>query len=206
MRTLIAVFATLCLFIGYTAPAGAALMAMESQFGPETIIRDTETGLEFLKPSVNGGLTFTQLQAELEPDGRFGNFRLSTGAEFISATAYFGGFDCSDCDIDKLSHFSQLFGEFTEFLRIDVFSFVENDLTYVGAFSLLLRFGMFPEFDFQLVSHIESDPLSLLLVRNVSPIPEASASALFCLGLTALLLGVKKIRTGFLLAGSRNHV
>jgi hypothetical protein len=65
------------------APAWSALISADSDLGPGTVVRDTSTGLDWLKLPLTANLNFGQVLADMEPGGRFDGFRYSSIQEFM---------------------------------------------------------------------------------------------------------------------------
>lgn len=83
MRRLVPVFLALGLLWAAGSGANAALISVDSGFGPDSITRDTETGLDWLDVSLTrnnlvGSSTFIDVPAELGPGGLFDGFRHAT--------------------------------------------------------------------------------------------------------------------------------
>lgn len=76
----------LCLALAVGASAAqATLIPVQSTFGPGSLIRDTETGLEWLNLRQTVNLSYSDVQAALQSGGRFAGFRYATVSELSSA-------------------------------------------------------------------------------------------------------------------------
>lgn len=64
------------------AAANAALITVDSSLGPETIARDTEQGLDWLRLRATSNMSIGEVLAETVPGGRFEGFRYTDAAEF----------------------------------------------------------------------------------------------------------------------------
>lgn len=64
--------------------AQATLIAEDSQFGSGSLIRDTETGFEWLNLKSTVNLSYSDVVSALQPGGAFAGFRYSTVAEVSS--------------------------------------------------------------------------------------------------------------------------
>lgn len=64
--------------------ASADLIAVDSEYGPGTITRDTQTGLDWLDVTVTQNRSVTDITAELVPGGEFEGFRYATTDEIAA--------------------------------------------------------------------------------------------------------------------------
>jgi hypothetical protein len=67
--------------LGLPRAAIATLTSESSAFGPDTITRDSDTGLHWLDLTLSAGLSHTEILQELGPGGTFDGFELATEAE-----------------------------------------------------------------------------------------------------------------------------
>lgn len=65
------------------AAAHSALISAGSALGPDTVVQDTDSGLEWLKLSVTANLSIVQVDAELLPTGRFAGFHYASQQELL---------------------------------------------------------------------------------------------------------------------------
>src|SRR3954449_12961250 len=89
---------TLLLFGGFATggPARAALILENSPvYGPNSLVLDTSTGLEWLNLSLSTDLTPAYVETQFGPGGQFAGFRYATQEEVASlTTAFFSGSVC----------------------------------------------------------------------------------------------------------------
>lgn len=69
--------------MGLFGSVQAALITADSQLGPGTVVRDTSTGLDWLKLPLTANLNFGEVLADMKPGARFDGFRYSSIPEFI---------------------------------------------------------------------------------------------------------------------------
>ncbi len=84
-RTLAFALSTLaaCWLVG-AAPSGAALSTTDSRFGPDTLVEDTATGLDWLILPTTQGFSVDQILTATKPGGSFEEFRLATRDELVT--------------------------------------------------------------------------------------------------------------------------
>ena len=70
--------------------AYADIQSIDSPFGPNTITRDTVTGLDWLDLTVTRGLSYEQVTAQMGPGGTYEGWRYATVAELDQLIANFG--------------------------------------------------------------------------------------------------------------------
>jgi hypothetical protein len=106
-----------CLALGLFVSGGAARATLitinDPTFGPNSLILDTSTGLEWLNAKFSVGLDPTQVTADFQSGARFAGFRYASQDEYIALTTNFFGFDPighMDLDLTKTESFADLFG------------------------------------------------------------------------------------------------
>lgn len=177
--------------------ARAALITVDSAFGPATIVRDTDNGLDWARLPVTANLSVREVLAGMAPGGRFEGFRYSNYDEL------FGGLiqplfracppNSGSCAYLAVRNFIDLFGGNREgfwapyyliemrdgdppFITFDVALF---ELFTEPALSYGLDSGPTSEADFRFdAGHF--------IVRPTSQIPEPATAALFAIGAIAL--------------------
>lgn len=117
-RFIAAAIALIATSVVAISPSSAALISLSSSFGPNTIIRDTDTGLEWLALSVTEDLFALELLDELESGGAFASFQSATQEQFADLARFFSSTPlplplasgaCTTCDFDLTQEFIDLF-------------------------------------------------------------------------------------------------
>jgi hypothetical protein len=80
-RTAFGFAVLLIAFLVAVDPTVAELVSEGGDFGPDTLTRDTESGLRWLDVTLSTNRSYSQILAELEPGGLFEGYRLGTGNE-----------------------------------------------------------------------------------------------------------------------------
>lgn len=115
-RQLLAVSVTLLPALLAGGGADATLIPTESRFGPATIIRDTDTGLEWLSLTLTRTLSTAAVSSATGSGGTFEGFRYATNEELCSViTAFFATacdrvFGFTPLDVATTTAFVTLFG------------------------------------------------------------------------------------------------
>jgi hypothetical protein len=209
--------AALVCAMGLAAPsAKAALIAVDSPFGPDTIIRDTDTNLDWLSLQATVGFAFNDIWEEpalpLKPRAPFTGFELATLGEVAKLMAYFGADlsanSCAACDFDRAVDFVELFGGTARITGysgpILEFFFDANYVELFAASVYLYTASNEVEVDSQLVNPRLDEPSQFgwgwFLVRPAQdghPVPEPATIALFGVGYLALVLVRRRRRAVF---------
>lgn len=203
---------SICIVAGGTSIAQATLIPLDSRFGPNTIIRDPEAGLDWLAPTATqGNPTPLDIPEAFEPGGRLAGFRFPSRAEFNEVTRFFTPVPprlndiCGTCDFDKTLEFIRLFnaGEprtsLRSWLSVEVLNpDPENPLFVAVGMNIFTTAELrLVEFDSQRVESSQLSPdIGYLLVRP-SRVPEPAAATVLMTGLVALCL----LRRGRRLSG-----
>ena len=199
-----------CLALTLCASAGAARATLitinDPTFGPNSLILDTSTGLQWLNAKFSVDLDPTQVTADLQPGARFAGFRYASQDEYISLTTNFFGFDPighMDLDITRTEDFVNLFGP-TFFVSLfgqslpaiegyyGVESFPVNLQGCIGIFEPINLDPSNPHLtgygDRQCFFGIANEDLGSFLVR----IPEPASLSLFSAGLIAIAVVMQR--------------
>ena len=77
----------------FACAAHAQYSFLDSRFGDDTIIHDSSTGLDWLKPEVTFGTSYEEMwNSLLQPGGTWGGFRLATRSEAMTLFGWLGPF------------------------------------------------------------------------------------------------------------------
>lgn len=105
----------LCLVIGGGAARATLITIDDPRFGPNSLVLDTNTGLEWLNLRFSQGLSIRQVLAQTGPGGRFAGFEYATGDQFVTLFAEVFGTPLlvhvnGGLDLNATINFANLFG------------------------------------------------------------------------------------------------
>jgi len=180
------------------AAAHAALITTDSPAGPQTAVLDTNTGLQWLKPSTTANMTFNDVFAAIAPGGEFEGFRYPTYDEFtcglLGANTGLGcGFHWATFDVAPVWAFFDVFGGRPAGRSYHTVGRPFRNLDEIYGFGAAFYYydEPRPEFEFDtqqiLLSGLRLDmPTTHWLVREAAYIPEPAPLALLGIGAIAL--------------------
>ena len=190
-------------------PARAALITVDSAFGPATIVRDTDTGLDWARLPVTADLSVREVLAGMEPGGRFEGFRYSIDDEFfgglIRPIFQFCPPNSVSCAYLAMRNFIDIFGGNREgfWAPYYLIEIQDGDIPFI-TFNVAL-FELFTEP--ALSYYLDSGPTSEadfrfeaghFIVRPTPQIPEPATTGLFVIGAIAWA-GRRRWRKGFII-------
>jgi hypothetical protein len=203
MKRLIALFVGM--FLPLTA-AHAALMSVDTRFGRATGVIDTASGLEWLTLPVAGGLSVSQVLAQMAPGGRFEGVHYASSREFCSLVRPENiRLECrtsSTFDVAPVLAFFDLFGfydapgPFSAYYAVNWSDQVQQRFALTSSFYIYgdpireVQFdsqGSFPGRGQSRARH--------WLVLEPQAVPEPATAALFGLGIVALSMLSKRSRS-----------
>jgi hypothetical protein len=105
----------LCLVIGGGAARATLITVDDPTFGPNSLVLDTNTDLEWLNLRFSLGLSGRQVLAQTGPAGRFAGFQYATRDQFVTLfTEVFGTSHLANStgslDFNATKNFANLFG------------------------------------------------------------------------------------------------
>lgn len=196
--------ATALLLAGAT-PASASFSTQDSAFGSNSIVVDSQTGLEWLRLDVTFGLSFEQITTQMDAGETFSGFTVASGSDvttlFKDAHVWAPLSPLTGpADLAAGATFGSLFGYFdtgTTLLSQGMTSMV----TGPGGFAQqVIGLGYRPgvsisSFDDATFSRVAaSDQFGTWLIRTVPAIPEPSTYLLLAIGLVAVGVVAPRVR------------
>jgi len=182
------------------ASAEATLIPLDSRFGPDTILRDPETGLDWLAlpVPVTAGLSYNKLLAATSPGGSFAEFRLADIGELSGLLQSFGLALSSVCQgpcFARAKEFSDLFGGKSGRVGPIEFDSPEDIMSYT--FHMILYSNDEVLIDSQRVEIFFPDvPLPFFLISSPNQVPEPAVLSLVVAGLAGWgLLGRRRMQS-----------
>jgi hypothetical protein len=185
-------------FIMPLAGANAALIEIDSRFGPLTAVHETESGLDWLKLSVTQNTSINEVFAEMRPAGKFEGFRYASTAEFTGGLVPRNLPTCSVCNEAEFAAIRAFHATFLGpgalvvggFFAVDPPEVDPRGRNGIGSISLLLPNGehLIDSQGLFLSEQTLNRPNAHWLVKNSQDIPEPKTAALLALGLLALAI------------------
>jgi hypothetical protein len=182
------------LFLFAVLPAYADLIPLDSRLGPDTLVLDTNTNLNWLVLPVTEGLSVGEVMTAVDPGGSLAEFRLASRDELVSLIESLGlpiNNSCVGACFPSGDEFVDLFRG-NAGLMADPITFVEPGIVELFGFHL----SLYPAEqeaagDLQLLTRaldvaVSSD--GFFLVAETTPIPEPSTLAVLAGGLFGLAL------------------
>jgi hypothetical protein len=181
------IFALLLTIFIPTLNAHAALITVDSSIGAGAVVLDTATNKEWLKLSVTANLSFKEVSAALEPDGRFQGFSYPGYDELtcglVGANTGLGcNFKWTTYDVAPVANFLNIFGGKTGdriYHTLSTINFDNITEQYIFGSAFYYYDEPRPEFEFDtqqvLLSEKRNNEVAThWLVRDVQYVPELS--------------------------------
>ena len=202
MRRLGKALAALALQAG---AAQAALIPFDSEFGPGTIIRDSRSGLDWLRLTVADGLSLNETLRATAPGGALAGFGIAS-LDQVHCTLIGPNLGLSDCqqptfsrvDYEAAVSFRTLFGASSA--RYEVLApRLPDEPLQAWALGVFVYSDLTADVDSQIANLAPDRPTRFFLVRQAAQgVPEPAGMAL--VGIGALVLWGCRRRSGLALS------